>query len=87
LSINKEREGKIKSRLEDKGMLQSMPRLLVVLFVELGSWTMSWSQLLFLCVQVDHYALLSTLQLMYTVGYSLSLISLFLALTLFLFLR
>ncbi|XP_036050713.1 glucagon-like peptide 2 receptor [Onychomys torridus] len=36
---------------------------------------------------VDHYALLSTLQLMYTVGYSLSLISLFLALTLFLFLR
>ncbi|XP_021511685.2 glucagon-like peptide 2 receptor [Meriones unguiculatus] len=36
---------------------------------------------------VDHLALLSTLQLMYTVGYSLSLISLFLALTLFLFLR
>ncbi|NP_783612.2 glucagon-like peptide 2 receptor precursor [Mus musculus] len=38
---------------------------------------------------VDHYhhTLLSTLQLMYTVGYSLSLISLFLALTLFLFLR
>nr|XP_004663193.1 glucagon-like peptide 2 receptor [Jaculus jaculus] len=36
---------------------------------------------------VDHYALLSTLQLMYTVGYSLSLISLFLALTLLLFLR
>ncbi|XP_069883069.1 glucagon-like peptide 2 receptor isoform X1 [Dipodomys merriami] len=36
---------------------------------------------------VDHYALLSTLQLMYTVGYSVSLISLFLALTLFLFLR
>ncbi|XP_006156470.1 glucagon-like peptide 2 receptor [Tupaia chinensis] len=36
---------------------------------------------------VDHYALLSTLQLMYTVGYSLSLISLFLALTLLLLLR
>ncbi|XP_008070660.1 glucagon-like peptide 2 receptor [Carlito syrichta] len=36
---------------------------------------------------VDHYPLLSTLQLMYTVGYSLSLISLFLALTLLLFLR
>uniref|UniRef100_A0A096P2W8 Glucagon-like peptide 2 receptor n=1 Tax=Papio anubis TaxID=9555 RepID=A0A096P2W8_PAPAN len=36
---------------------------------------------------VDHYALLSTLQLMYTVGYSVSLISLFLALTLLLFLR
>lgn len=36
---------------------------------------------------VDHYTLLSTLQLMYTVGYSLSLISLLLALTLFLFLR
>ncbi|XP_004645233.1 glucagon-like peptide 2 receptor [Octodon degus] len=36
---------------------------------------------------VDHYALLSTLQLMYTVGYSLSLISLFLALSLLLFLR
>ncbi|NP_001268337.1 glucagon-like peptide 2 receptor [Mesocricetus auratus] len=36
---------------------------------------------------VDHYGLLSTLQLMYTVGYSLSLISLFLALTLLLFLR
>ncbi|XP_048221933.1 glucagon-like peptide 2 receptor [Perognathus longimembris pacificus] len=36
---------------------------------------------------VDHYALLFTLQLMYTVGYSVSLISLFLALTLFLFLR
>ncbi|ELW53074.1 Glucagon-like peptide 2 receptor [Tupaia chinensis] len=38
-------------------------------------------------VKVDHYALLSTLQLMYTVGYSLSLISLFLALTLLLLLR
>ncbi|KAL1779706.1 glucagon-like peptide 2 receptor [Sigmodon hispidus] len=37
--------------------------------------------------KVDHYDLLSTLQLMYTVGYSLSLISLFLALTLLLFLR
>lgn len=36
---------------------------------------------------VDHYTLLYTLQLMYTVGYSVSLISLFLALTLFLFLR
>ncbi|XP_033618618.1 glucagon-like peptide 2 receptor [Fukomys damarensis] len=36
---------------------------------------------------VDHYALLSTLQLMYTVGYSLSLISLFLALSLLWFLR
>ncbi|XP_015360018.1 glucagon-like peptide 2 receptor [Marmota marmota marmota] len=36
---------------------------------------------------VENYALLSTLQLMYTVGYSLSLISLFLALTLLLFLR
>ncbi|XP_001113520.3 glucagon-like peptide 2 receptor isoform X2 [Macaca mulatta] len=36
---------------------------------------------------VDHYALLSTLQLMYTVGYSVSLIFLFLALTLLLFLR
>lgn len=36
---------------------------------------------------MDHYTLLSTLQLMYTVGYSLSLISLFLALTLLLFLR
>ncbi|MEJ1273105.1 glucagon-like peptide 2 receptor [Cricetulus griseus] len=36
---------------------------------------------------VDHYSLLSTLQLVYTVGYSLSLISLFLALTLLLFLR
>lgn len=39
------------------------------------------------CVQVEHHALLSTLQLMYTVGYSLSLISLLLALTLFLCLR
>ncbi|XP_016880829.1 glucagon-like peptide 2 receptor isoform X3 [Homo sapiens] len=38
-------------------------------------------------VKVDRYALLSTLQLMYTVGYSFSLISLFLALTLLLFLR
>lgn len=37
--------------------------------------------------KVEHYALLSTLQLMYTVGYSLSLISLLLALTLFLCLR
>ncbi|XP_031208022.1 glucagon-like peptide 2 receptor [Mastomys coucha] len=36
---------------------------------------------------VDHYPLLYTLQLMYTVGYSLSLISLCLALTLLLFLR
>nr|XP_034362254.1 glucagon-like peptide 2 receptor [Arvicanthis niloticus] len=36
---------------------------------------------------MDHYTLLSTLQLMYTVGYSLSLISLFLALALLLFLR
>lgn len=36
---------------------------------------------------VENYALLSTLQLMYTVGYSLSLVSLFLALTLLLFLR
>ncbi|KAM5273548.1 glucagon-like peptide 2 receptor [Ctenodactylus gundi] len=36
---------------------------------------------------VDHYTLLSTLQLMYTVGYSLSLISLFLALTLLVCLR
>ncbi|CAO2643655.1 Glucagon-like peptide 2 receptor [Lemmus lemmus] len=38
-------------------------------------------------VKVEHYALLSALQLMYTVGYSLSLISLLLALTLFLCLR
>uniref|UniRef100_H0WHM2 Glucagon-like peptide 2 receptor n=2 Tax=Otolemur garnettii TaxID=30611 RepID=H0WHM2_OTOGA len=36
---------------------------------------------------VDHYSLLSTLQLMYTVGYSFSLISLFLALALLLCLR
>nr|XP_003466375.2 glucagon-like peptide 2 receptor [Cavia porcellus] len=36
---------------------------------------------------VDHYALLATLQLMYTVGYSVSLVSLFLALSLLLFLR
>ncbi|XP_062968982.1 glucagon-like peptide 2 receptor [Cynocephalus volans] len=36
---------------------------------------------------VDHYGLLSTLQLMYTVGYCFSLISLFLAFTLLLFLR
>nr|XP_058903531.1 glucagon-like peptide 2 receptor [Kogia breviceps] len=37
--------------------------------------------------QVEHRALLSTLQLLYTVGYSLSIVSLFLALTLLLFLR
>ncbi|XP_025861471.2 glucagon-like peptide 2 receptor [Vulpes vulpes] len=36
---------------------------------------------------VEHHALLSTLQLLYTVGYSLSVISLLLALTLLLFLR
>ncbi|XP_075415281.1 glucagon-like peptide 2 receptor [Tenrec ecaudatus] len=36
---------------------------------------------------VEHQALLSTLQLMYTVGYSLSLVSLFMALALLLFLR
>ncbi|XP_004433120.1 PREDICTED: glucagon-like peptide 2 receptor [Ceratotherium simum simum] len=36
---------------------------------------------------VEHHALLSTLQLLYTVGYSLSIVSLFLALTLLLFLR
>ncbi|KAM9209892.1 glucagon-like peptide 2 receptor [Dugong dugon] len=36
---------------------------------------------------VEHQALLSTLQLMYTVGYSLSLVSLFLAVALLLFLR
>lgn len=46
-----------------------------------------WSCLLFLCVQEEHHALLSTLQLLYTVGYSLSIVSLFLALTLLLFLR
>uniref|UniRef100_A0A8C6E488 Glucagon-like peptide 2 receptor n=1 Tax=Moschus moschiferus TaxID=68415 RepID=A0A8C6E488_MOSMO len=37
--------------------------------------------------KVEHRALLSTLQLLYTVGYSLSIVSLFLALTLLLFLR
>ncbi|EPY86758.1 glucagon-like peptide 2 receptor [Camelus ferus] len=36
---------------------------------------------------VEHHALLSSLQLLYTVGYSLSIVSLFLALTLLLFLR
>ncbi|KAM7067484.1 glucagon-like peptide 2 receptor [Molossus nigricans] len=36
---------------------------------------------------VEHHALLSTLQLLYTVGYSLSIVSLLLALTLLLFLR
>ncbi|XP_047565012.1 glucagon-like peptide 2 receptor isoform X3 [Lutra lutra] len=35
----------------------------------------------------EHHALLSTLQLLYTVGYSLSIVSLLLALTLLLFLR
>lgn len=45
------------------------------------------SCLLFLCAQVEHRTLLSTLQLLYTVGYSLSIVSLFLALTLLLFLR
>ncbi|KAK2506018.1 hypothetical protein MC885_015800 [Smutsia gigantea] len=38
-------------------------------------------------VKVEHHALLSTLQLLYTVGYSLSIVSLLLALTLLLFLR
>ncbi|XP_019838081.2 glucagon-like peptide 2 receptor isoform X2 [Bos indicus] len=37
--------------------------------------------------KVEHRTLLSTLQLLYTVGYSLSIVSLFLALTLLLFLR
>ncbi|ELK31849.1 Glucagon-like peptide 2 receptor [Myotis davidii] len=37
--------------------------------------------------QVEHHALLSTLQLLYTVGYSLSTVALLLALTLLLFLR
>ena len=45
------------------------------------------SRLLFLCAQVEHRSLLSMLQLLYTVGYSLSIVSLFLALTLLLFLR
>ena len=45
------------------------------------------SCLLFLCIQIEHRTLLSTLQLLYTVGYSLSIVSLFLALTLLLFLR
>lgn len=36
---------------------------------------------------VEHHALLSTLQMLYTVGYSLSIVSLLLALTLLLFLR
>lgn len=45
------------------------------------------SCLLFLCIQVEHRTLLSILQLLYTVGYSLSIVSLFLALTLLLFLR
>ncbi|XP_025776097.1 glucagon-like peptide 2 receptor [Puma concolor] len=39
------------------------------------------------CAQVENHALLSTLQLLYTVGYSLSVVSLLLALTILLFLR
>lgn len=68
-----------------------MSRTLVVLGMELKvgdhgclAW---WSRLLFLCVQVENHALLSTLQLLYTVGYSLSIVSLLLALTLLLCLR
>lgn len=68
-----------------------MSRTLVVLGMELGigdhgclAW---WSRLLLLCVQVENHALLSTLQQLYTVGYSLSIVSLLLALTLLLCLR
>lgn len=68
-----------------------MPGLLVILGMELGGGDHSclawWSYLLFVYAQVEHHALLSTLKVLYTVGYSLSIISLLLALTLLLFLR
>ena len=68
-----------------------MPRPMVILGMKLGGGEPSclpwWSDLLFVCAQAEHRALLSTLQLLYTVGYSLSIISLLLALTLLLFLR
>ena len=67
------------------------PRFVVVGGMDPGSGRHSRlayrSRLLFLCAQVGRHTLLSTLQLLYTVGYSLSIVSLFLALTLLLFLR
>lgn len=65
-----------------------MPRALEVMGMELGDHgSLAWWSCLFLCVQVEHHTLLSTLQMLYTVGYSLSIVSLLLALTLLLFLR
>lgn len=68
-----------------------MPRPLVIQGTDLRGGEHSclawWSDLLFVSAQAEHRALLSTLQLLYTVGYSLSIISLLLALTLLLFLR
>ena len=67
------------------------PRFVVVGGMDPGSGRHSRlayrSRLLFLCAQVGRHTVLSTLQLLYTVGYSLSIVSLFLALTLLLFLR
>lgn len=71
--------------------LQCLPRTLVILGMEPGvgghSFRAWWSHLPLVCAQVENHALLSTLQLLYTVGYSLSVVSLLLALTILLFLR